>query len=132
MRPAIASFATVSQSWGTPRWLHAEAAARLHSWKKKVRLADHPGFVRFMMFEPPGRISGRPREEKTYSVRFIDAHIFPDINARLARLGSGGFEDNVTINGMVLARLVAKIGHSFAVAELGFDVFEEMYAAHLV
>jgi hypothetical protein len=104
----------------------------LHSWKQKVKLADHPGFVRFMMFEPPGRISGRAREEKTFSVRFIDAHIFSDITARLARLGADGFEDNVTINAMALARLIAKIGHSFAVAELGFGAFEEMYVAHLV
>lgn len=36
------------------------------------------------------------------------------------------------MNAVTLARLVAKIGHSFAVAELGFDAFEETYVAHLV
>lgn len=97
-----------------------------------MKLADHPGFVRFMMFDPPGRVAGRNRQQATYSVRFIDTEIFPDIAARLARLGADSFEDKVTINAMALARLLAKIGHSFAVAELGFEAFEEMYVAHLV
>jgi hypothetical protein len=103
-----------------------------HSWKQKVKLADHPGLVRFMMFDPPGRVAGRNRQQETYSVRFIDTEIFRDIAARLTRLGADSFEDKVTINAMALARLIAKIGHSFAVAELGFDAFEEMYVAHLV
>jgi hypothetical protein len=103
-----------------------------HSWEQKVRLADHPGFVRFMMFDPSGRVAGCARQQESYSVRFVDAEIFPDIGARLARLGAESFEDKVTINVMALARLIAKIGHSFAIAELGFDAFEEMYVAHLV
>ncbi len=104
-----------------------------HSWKQKVKLADHPGFVRFMMFaEGPGRVAGRPREQATWSVRFINAEIFPDIVVRLARLGADSFEDAVSINAMDLARLIAKIGHCFAIAELGFDAFEELYVTHLV
>lgn len=103
-----------------------------HSWKQKVKLAEHPGIVRFVMFESPGRVSGRARQQATFSVRFIDTKIFPDIDARLARLGADGFEDHVKMDAVTLARLIAKIGHSFAVAELGFDAFEEMYVAHLV
>jgi hypothetical protein len=87
----------------------------MHSWKKKVRLSDHPGFVRFMMFDPAGRVVGRTCTPETYSVRFINAETFPDIAARLARLGADSFEDSVTINAMALARLIAKIGHCFAV-----------------
>ena len=104
-----------------------------HSWKKKVKLADHPGVVRFMMFaESAGRILGRAREQATWSVRFIDAEIFPDTKLRVALLGADSFEDTVTINAMALARFIAKIGHCFAVAELGFDAFEEMYVTHLI
>lgn len=33
---------------------------------------------------------------------------------------------------MALARLIAKMGHCFAVAELGFDAFEELYVTHLM
>lgn len=103
------------------------------SWTQKVMLADHPGLVRFMMFvDPPGKVAGRSRVQKTWSVRFVNAEIFPDIAVRLARLGADSFEDKVTINGMALARLIAKIGHAFAVAELGFDAFEELYVSHLV
>jgi hypothetical protein len=104
-----------------------------HSWKRKVKLADHPGLVRFMIFvDPPGRVLGRPRQQETWSVRSVDVEIFPDIAARLARLGADGFEDRVIIQAMALARLIAKIGHSFAVAELGFGAFEELYVAHLI
>lgn len=103
-----------------------------HSWKQKVKLADHPGFVRFMMFaDAPGRVAGRAREQETWSVRFVNAEIFPDIAARLARLGADSFEDAVTINAMALSRWIAKIGHCFAVAELGLNAFEEMYVTHL-
>lgn len=104
-----------------------------HSWKKKVKLADHPGFVRFMIFtDPPGRVLGRARQQETWSVRPVDVEIFPDIALRLARLGADGFEDKVTISAMMIARLIAKIGHCFAIAELGFDAFEELYVTHLI
>lgn len=103
------------------------------SWKKKVKLAEHPGLVRFMIFsESPVRVLGLARERATWSVWFIDAEIFPDIKLRVALLGADSFEDKVTINAMALARFVAKIGHCFAVAELGFDAFEEMYVTHLI
>jgi hypothetical protein len=86
-----------------------------HSWKKKVKLADHPGIVRFMMFaEPPGRVIGRTREQNTWSVKFIDAEMFSDTGTRIARLGADRIEDGVTINAMMLARWIAKIGHCFA------------------
>ena len=80
----------------------------------------------------PHRPLDRARQQETWSVCFIDAQIFPDIAARLARLGADGFEDKVTINAMSIARMIAKIGHAFAVAELGFDAFEELYVAHLI
>jgi hypothetical protein len=104
----------------------------LHSWKKKVKLADHPGIVRFVMFEPAGRVIGRVREPETFSFRLIDAKIFQDVDERLARLGADSFEDGVTVKAIILARFIAKIGHSFAIAELGFGAFEELYVTHLV
>jgi len=103
-----------------------------HSWRKKVRLSDHPGLVRFMMFEPPGRVVGRAAQQETFSIRFINVEIFPDIAERVARLGADSFEDKVVVNAMALARMIAKIGHAFAVAELGTEAFEETYVNHLV
>jgi len=103
-----------------------------HSWKKKVRLSEHPGVVRFVMFEPPGKVEGRPPEQKTFSVRFLTAFIFPDMADRLARLGADAAEDRVVMGAMSLARMLAKIAHAFAVAELGVDAFEKTYVTHLV
>ena len=102
------------------------------SWKQKVKLKDHPGLVRFVIFDPPGRVAGRPRVQETYSVRLANAQIFPDINMRLARLGADGFEDKVNLNAMSLARVIAKIGHSFAIAELGINAFEQTYLNDLI
>jgi len=47
------------------------------------------------MFEPPGKVEGRPPEQKTFSVRFLTAFIFPDMADRLARLGADAAEDRV-------------------------------------
>jgi hypothetical protein len=101
-------------------------------WTQKVTLAKHPGVIQFVMFDPPGRVAGRPRLQATFNVRLIEAKIFPDAEHRLARLGADTAVDRVTMNAMMLARMVAKIGHSFAVAELGLGVFEETYVRHLV
>lgn len=103
-----------------------------HSWKQKVSLQDHPGMVRFVIFDPPGRVAGRPPVQETYSFRLTTARIFPDIDQRLARLGADGFEDIVNVNAMSLARVIAKIAHAFAIAELGVDAFEKTYLNDLI
>jgi hypothetical protein len=103
-----------------------------HSWVRKVKLSEHPGTVRFVMFDPPGRIAGRPPDQPTFSIRLIEANIFPDWEQRLIRLGADAAEDKVTMNAMALARMIAKTAHSFAVAELGHDSFEETYVDGLV
>jgi hypothetical protein len=90
------------------------------------------GYTLKLFVDPPGRVIGCARQHETWSVRFVDAEIFPDIAVRLTRLGADAFEDKVTIKAMALARLIAKIGHCFALAELGFDAFEEPHVAHLI
>jgi hypothetical protein len=112
----------------------------VHSSQQKIRTdplnGSHPGLVRFMMFvDPPG---SRPRTRPPAGNLVRPVRRCENLpghrNAacRLARLGADSFEGKVTINAMALARLIAKIGHSFAVAELGFDAFEELYVAHLI
>ena len=103
-----------------------------HSWRQKVKLSQHPGLVRFMIFDPPGRIAGRPQVQETFSFRFIDVKMFPDIDQRLCRLGADSFQDAVFVNAMALARMIAKIGHAFAIAELGMGAFEQTYVDHLI
>jgi hypothetical protein len=98
-----------------------------------VTLSEHPGVVQFMMFEgPPGRVTDLPRERATYSLRAISVAIFPDAAVRLARLGADTAKDRVEIIPMAMARMLAKIALSFAVAELGINALEETYVAHLV
>ena len=102
------------------------------SWTQKVALSKHPGDVRFVMFDPPGRIAGRAVEQTTHNIRLVEGIIFPDAEGRLRALGADGAEDKVAVNAMKLARIIAKIGHAYAVAELGLDAFEETYVSHLV
>ena len=102
------------------------------SWAQKVKLSDHPGNIRFVMFDPPGRVVGRPAEHSTFSIRLIEANIFSDWQQRLARLGADTAEDKVVMNAMALARMIAKSAHAFAIAELGHEAFEDTYVNHLV
>jgi hypothetical protein len=102
------------------------------SWTRKVKLSDHPGNIRFVMFDPPGRVAGRPAEQSTFSIRLIEANIFADWQHRLARLGADTAEDKVAMNAMVLARMIAKSAHAFAIAELGHEVFESTYVNQLI
>src|ERR1700730_14605404 len=44
------------------------------SWARKVKISDHPGNIRFVMFDPPGRVLGRPAEQSTFSIRLIGAN----------------------------------------------------------
>jgi hypothetical protein len=101
-------------------------------WTQKVPLSKHPGDVRFVMFDPPGHVVGRPVNHPTYNVRLVTGRIFSDWENRLRALGADGAEDKVAVNAMALARIIAKIGHSYAIAELGFGAFEETYVNHLV
>jgi hypothetical protein len=102
------------------------------TWTQKVALSRHPGDIRFVMFQPPGRVEGRPIGQPTYSIRLVKGIIFPDAEDRLRALGADEAEDKVAVNVMALARIIAKIGHSYAVAELGLDAFEDTYVNHLV
>jgi hypothetical protein len=84
------------------------------------------------MFDPPGRVAGRAVEQPTYNIRLVKGIIFPDAEDRLRALAADGAEDKVAVNAMKLARIVAKIGHAYAIAELGLDAFEDTYVSHLI
>ena len=51
---------------------------------------------------------------------------------RLARLGADTAQDRVVMNAMMLARMIAKIAHAFAMAEVGIYAFENTYVTHLI
>jgi len=101
-------------------------------WTQKVPLHKHPGVIKFVMFDPPGRIAGRPPKQPTYNVRLVDAEIFPDKDARLRRLGADTAIDQVAVNALAIARMIAKIAHSYAVAKIGLDAFEMTYLNEVI
>jgi hypothetical protein len=106
---------------------------RGRTWTQKLSLSEHPGVIKFVMFaEPPGRIADRPVDHPTWSIRLVEAKIFPDWERRLAALGAYTAEDKVNLKATDIARMIAKTGHSFAIAELGHNAFEETYVNHLV
>jgi 5-methylcytosine-specific restriction endonuclease McrA len=92
-------------------------------WSQKVQAADHPGVVHFAMFDPPG--SGQ-------NIRLVRADIFADTEARLAEFGADTIVEQPQIGAVDLARAIAKIGMSYAVAEFGRDAFAEFYVQHLI
>jgi hypothetical protein len=103
------------------------------TWTQKVSLSEHPGIIKFVMFaEPPGRVAGRPVDHPTWSIRLVEAKIFADWERRLSALGAHSAEDKVGLKATDIARMLAKTAHSFAIAELGHDAFEETYVDHLV
>ncbi len=103
-----------------------------HTWTRKVKLADHPGVIQFIMFDPPGRVVGRAMEQPTFSIRLIEAKIFSDWKQRLMRLGADAARDQVVMKATALARMIAKTAHSFAIAELGHSAFEKTFVNHLI
>lgn len=94
--------------------------------KTKLNIADHPGTITGFLFEFPGILLGRgPGGDIAGKVQV--AEIVPDFKDRLRRLG---FPIRWTIGNGVSAenysRALAKIGHSFAVAELGLNGFQPL------
>jgi len=86
-----------------------------------VAPTDYPIFFYTEKFRPPGLLSGRPPEDDLNYEGFclIDEaswRKFAPQDKDGFRLGPGAPE--------ALCRMLAKIGHSYAVAELGFEVFQ--------
>jgi hypothetical protein len=89
-------------------------AGHSRTWTQKVSLSEHPGVIKFVMFaEPPGRIAGRPVDHPIWSIRLVEAKIFPDWERRLAALGAHTAEDKVNLKATDIA--------SFRVGGPSFD-----------
>lgn len=97
-------------------------------WSQKVEAVDHPGVIQFAMLDPPAHVTAG----STQNLRFIRADIFADTETRLAKLGADTVVEQQQIKAVVLARAIAKIAMSYAVAELGRDAFAEFYVQHLI
>jgi hypothetical protein len=83
-------------------------------------LPDHPLIIFTFEFLPPGILCGRPPQQRV-GVKFVTLH-GPDFQKKFSALGRGGGIER-DIDSRALARMLAKIAHSFAVATYGLDTF---------
>lgn len=100
-----------------------------------VRVEDHPDMLVLPVFSPPGIILGRrPDEEVPLQGLFMKA-VTQDIEDRTSRLLSSGLEGVKMyreVKTLVLARMLAKVAHSYAVATLGINGFHAMLPGLIV
>jgi hypothetical protein len=118
---------------------HLFEAARAHfHWKSRKRkrpkvltfggpgrsvpIDEHPPAIIFPLFQMPGILLNEPitNDGKMVCVG-MGVYRGPEFRERFKRLGSDGL--SVRFKTDPLAKMVAKIGHSYAVAELGLDGF---------
>jgi hypothetical protein len=92
---------------------------------QKLTLAteDHPAGLILPVFEPPRALFGLPEfvPEKLHFKFWRFGPPDEKVQAIFERLGAKGFA--VDIDSLALSRLVAKISHAFAVAEIGLNGF---------
>jgi hypothetical protein len=103
--------------------VRTEIAFPTHSAFEKILLHEHPGFLPIFTFGPPGIFAGDPREADM-KAHFDYVEIYAD-NAQRSQAHS--HKPIVIARNLRLkpyARLLAKIGHAYAVAELGMTGFK--------
>jgi hypothetical protein len=94
-----------------------------HSLFEKIPVHEHPGFFPVFSFGPPGILTGRPPEAPL--LRHLEVvPLHEDTEKRSAKHSHKPIVISRELVAETYARLLAKIAHGFAVAELGFDTFE--------
>jgi hypothetical protein len=96
-----------------------------HQGTKRVPISEHPAALFMFSFAPPGLLLDvPPPAESSLSGRVVMHPMSVDLFERADRLGGkvnlvrrGGFD------ALIFGRMVAKIAHSYAVAELGISGF---------
>jgi hypothetical protein len=96
-----------------------------HQETKRVPISEHPAALIMFSFAPPGLLLDMPPPAEPFSGGRVVIHpMSADLFARADRLGGkvnlvrrGGF------NALMFGRMLAKIAHAYAVAELGTSGF---------
>lgn len=93
----------------------------------RVPLSKHPAALFMFSFDPPRLLLGLPDAEGGFAGRVAMRPMAADLGSRADRLGGkvnlirrGGFD------APTFGRMLAKIAHSFAVAELGLGAFRPL------
>ena len=87
-----------------------------NSQSREVEIKDYPSYVILFLMEPPGVLHGRdPTDTITIKPRLIWRHDGAE--------PSRNWRTSLTVQPWPFLRMLAKIGHAFAVAELGWSTF---------
>ncbi len=96
-----------------------------HIKATSLSLSDHQGIMVFTTYPtPPQILRGVPPEDVTHTTALVFVH--KDFHSRLAKLNK--VQHLGSSDPILFGRLVAKIGHGFAMAELGPGTFEPFCA----
>jgi len=93
---------------------------------KDVDINDHIGMMSVPIFDKPGLLTGRLYEALVDTWTFIPNKEPFSGYPEKTRLGRNKF------HARTYAKMLAKIAHSFAVAQFGIDAFEEMFLPSLI
>jgi hypothetical protein len=86
----------------------------------RMRVADYPAILVMPMFREPDVLSGAPSRAEFGAERRVGANeICPDYNERRRRLAGLPHAQPVGFQVLPFGRMLAKIAHAYAVAEIG-------------
>lgn len=89
---------------------------------QEIPVADHPPMIALPTFQAPGILFGLKKEEGTFAQTGVQLCFGPGFRERWERLGrKADISTPFTID--TFGRMLAKIAHSYVVAELGVDGF---------
>jgi hypothetical protein len=87
---------------------------------------DFPGIITGFQFDPPGILGLGPPAKETFTGG-VAVKILPEFGARLNRLRASEIRfDSSGLTTIMFGRMLAKIAHSYAVAEEGRDAFKPL------
>jgi hypothetical protein len=90
-----------------------------------VPLSEHPAVLYMFAFDPPGLILDIPEPKGAFSGRMAFRPMMSDLRARVDKLGGNvNFVRRGGFGAPIFGHMLAKIAHSYAVAELGIDSFK--------
>ena len=92
---------------------------------REIHIDSIPTMMAMFAFDPPGILRGIPSNDTNLALRLWIRSIAPNAINRLVALG-GSAERVTGVNYSAYCRMLAKIAHSFAVAEKGIESFSPL------
>jgi hypothetical protein len=98
-----------------------------HEETLRVPLPEHPALLMMFDFDPPGLFLDTPITEGPFVGRWVARSITADLRKRLDRIGrTVNFVQRDGFIAAIFGRMLAKIAHSYAIAELGIGGFKPL------